>query len=76
MKEVVLNCIGEEDCRISMKRTEEALEQLNAGDFLIVQINHICAGTKVPAWAREKGHHVEIMEINDGEWEVIIEKTN
>jgi len=75
MKEVVLNCIGE-DCRVSMEKVEEALSQLEVGDALAVQINQICAGTKVPVWARKNGHHVEIIEVEDGEWEIIIEKAN
>jgi TusA-related sulfurtransferase len=28
----------------------------------------------VPEWAREAGHNVEIEEVDDGEWEVVIEK--
>jgi len=26
-------------------------------------------------WARKEGYNVEIEEINDGEWEIVIEKT-
>jgi TusA-related sulfurtransferase len=28
----------------------------------------------VPEWARNEGHNVEVEEIDDGEWEVFIEK--
>ncbi len=74
MKELVLDCIGM-DCRVSMEKAEGALSQLEVGDALIVQTDQICAGTKVPVWARGEGHNVEIIEVNDGEWEIIIEKS-
>ena len=44
------------------------------GDILIVQIDHSCAMKNLPEWAREAGHNVEIEEVDDGEWEVVIEK--
>jgi len=28
----------------------------------------------VPEWARKEGYNVEVEEVDDGEWEVIIEK--
>ncbi|PLX34693.1 MAG: sulfurtransferase TusA family protein, partial [Clostridiales bacterium] len=28
----------------------------------------------VPEWARKQGHNVEIEEVDDGEWEVFVEK--
>ena len=74
MKEVVLDCIGD-DCHLSVKKTESALQELEIGDNLIVQITDFCAGVQVPSLARRSGHNVEIIQVEDGEWEVIIEKT-
>ncbi len=73
MKEVELDCMGEA-CPIPLVKAEKALEDLDVGDVLIVQIDHSCAMKNVPEWARNAGHNVEIEEIDDGEWEVIIEK--
>ncbi len=72
-KEVELDCMGEA-CPIPLVKAEKALKDLDIGDVLIVQIDHSCAMKNVPEWAREAGHNVEIEEVDDGEWEVIIEK--
>ena len=42
--------------------------------MLIVQIDHSCAMKNVPEWARKEGHNVEVEEVDDGEWEVFIER--
>ncbi len=73
MKEEMLDCLGEA-CPVPLVKAQKALEQLDAGDILIVQIDHSCAMKNVPEWAREAGHNVEIEEVDDGEWEVVIEK--
>ncbi len=72
-KEVTLDCMGEA-CPVPLIKTEKALEKLEAGDVLIVQIDHSCAMKNVPEWARKQGHNVEIEEVDDGEWEIFIEK--
>ena len=73
MKEVILDCLGEA-CPIPLVKSENAMKELASGDVLIVQIDHSCAIKNVPEWARKEGHNVEIEEVDDGEWEVIIEK--
>ena len=72
-KEVTLDCMGEA-CPVPLIKTEKAMEKLEPGDVLIVSIDHSCAMKNVPEWARKQGHNVEIEEVDDGEWEVIIEK--
>lgn len=75
MKEVMLDCLGEA-CPIPMMKAEKKIATLEIGDVLIVQIDHSCAVKNVPEWARGQGHNVEIDEVGDGEWEIIIEKKN
>jgi len=75
MNEVVVDCYGEA-CPIPIVKSEKALADMAVGDLLIVQIDHSCAMKNVPEWAREQGYNVEVEEIDDGEWEVFIEKTN
>lgn len=70
----MLDCLGEA-CPVPLIKTENALKKLAIGDMLIVQIDHSCAMKNVPEWARKEGHNVEIEEVDDGEWEVFIEKT-
>lgn len=72
-KEVVLDCMGEA-CPVPLIKTEKALAELESGDILIVEIDHSCAMKNVPEWARKEGHEVEVEEVDEGEWEVIIEK--
>jgi len=73
MAEYELDCLGEA-CPIPLVKTEEKLKELEVGDILIVQIDHSCAMKNVPEWARKQGHNVEIEEVDDGEWECVIEK--
>jgi len=73
MKEVELDCLGEA-CPVPLVKAEKELNKMEIGDVLIVQIDHSCAMKNVPEWARKEGHNVEIEEVDDGEWEVIIEK--
>ena len=73
MNEVVIDCLGEA-CPVPLVKAEKQLEKLESGDVLIVQIDHSCAMKNVPEWARKEGHNVEVEEVDDGEWEVIIEK--
>ena len=73
MKEVELDCLGEA-CPVPPVKAQKKLEELEIGDVLIVQIDHSCAMKNVPEWARNEGHNVEIEEVGDGEWDVIIEK--
>jgi TusA-related sulfurtransferase len=74
MKEFTLDCLGEA-CPVPLMKTENKLKTLAVGDVLIVQIDHSCAMKNVPEWARKQGYNVDIEEVDDGEWEVIIEKT-
>ncbi len=73
MKEVMLDCFGEA-CPVPLVKTQNKLKELEIGDVLIVQIDHSCAMKNVPEWARKEGYNVEVEEVDDGEWEVIIEK--
>ena len=73
MAEFELDCFGEA-CPVPLVKTQKKLEELAVGDILVVQIDHSCAMKNVPEWAREAGHNVEIEEVDDGEWEIVIEK--
>ncbi len=73
MKEIELDCMGEA-CPIPLVKAQKKLETMDVGDILLVQIDHSCAMKNLPEWARKAGHNVEIEELDDGEWEVVIEK--
>ncbi len=73
MAERTLDCLGEA-CPIPLVKAQKALADMAIGDVLIVNIDHSCAMKNVPEWAREAGHNVEIEEVGEGEWDIIIEK--
>jgi TusA-related sulfurtransferase len=73
MKEYTLDCFGEA-CPIPLVKAQKQMLKMAIGDVLIVKIDHSCAMKNLPEWARKDGHNVEIEEINDGEWEIVIEK--
>ncbi|MCL0029925.1 sulfurtransferase TusA family protein [Dehalococcoidia bacterium] len=73
MKEVVVDALGEA-CPVPLIKAQNAIKKLAIGDILILQIDHSCAMKNVPEWARKEGHNVELEEVGDSEWEVIIEK--
>ena len=73
MAEYELDCLGEA-CPVPLVKAENKLKELNVGDVLIVLLDHSCAMKNVPEWARKEGHNVEIEEVDDGEWECVIEK--
>jgi len=41
---------------------------------LVVQIDHSCAMKNIPEWADRTGHPYEIQEVDDGQWEIAIER--
>lgn len=74
LAEYRLDCLGEA-CPVPLLKTQKEMEKLKVGDVLIVEIDHSCAMKNVPEWARNMGYNVEIEEVDDGQWEVYIEKT-
>jgi TusA-related sulfurtransferase len=73
MAEKTLDCLGEA-CPVPLIKTQKAMESMAINDVLIVNIDHSCAMKNVPDWARSAGHAVEIEEVAEGEWNIIIEK--
>ncbi|MCG8514366.1 MAG: sulfurtransferase TusA family protein [Halanaerobiales bacterium] len=73
MTEKIVDALGEA-CPVPLIKAQNAIKELAVGDILILQIDHSCAMKNVPEWARKEGHNVEIEEVDDGEWEIIIEK--
>jgi TusA-related sulfurtransferase len=73
MAERTLDCYGEA-CPIPLVRAQKEMDTMAVGDVLIVSIDHSCAMKNLPEWARSAGHNVEIEEVAEGEWDVIIEK--
>lgn len=75
MKEYVIDALGEA-CPVPLIKAQNQIKAAEVGDVVILQIDHSCAMKNVPEWARKDGYNVEVEEVDDGEWEVIIEKTH
>lgn len=73
MSEITLDCLGEA-CPVPLIKTQKAMEKMAIDDVVIVQIDHSCAMKNVPDWARSAGHAVEIEEVDEGQWDIIIQK--
>ncbi len=73
MAERTLDCMGEA-CPVPLVKTQKEMESMAVGDVIIVSIDHSCAMKNVPDWARSAGHQVEIEEVGEGEWEIVIQK--
>lgn len=73
MAEFELDCLGEV-CPVPLIKTQKKIASMASGDVLAVHIDHSCAMKNIPDWARKEGYNVEVEEIDDGEWDVIIEK--
>jgi len=74
MAEYSLDALGEA-CPIPLLRVQKKWSDLKVGDVLIVNIDHSCALKNIPEWARKEGHNVEVEEVEDGVWDIYIEKT-
>jgi TusA-related sulfurtransferase len=75
MSERTLDCLGEA-CPVPLVKAQKEMQKMAVGDVLIINIDHSCAMKNIPDWAREAGHNVEIDEVGEGEWDIIIEKCN
>ncbi|MGI9862595.1 sulfurtransferase TusA family protein [Moorella naiadis] len=63
-----------EMCPIPIVRTKVRLKQLAGGDILIVTTDHNCTSQSLTEAVRKLGHRVEVSEVDNGIWEIIIEK--
>jgi TusA-related sulfurtransferase len=73
MAEFTLDCLGEA-CPIPLLKIQKKWPALKLGDVLIVHIDHSCALKNIPEWARKDGHNVEVDEVDEGTWDIYIEK--
>lgn len=74
MAEFTIDALGEA-CPIPLLKVQKKWTDMKVGDVLIVNIDHSCALKNIPEWARKEGHNVEVDEVDDGVWDIYIEKT-
>lgn len=73
MAEIRLDCMYE-TCPIPLLKAIKKLQEMKIGDILILETDHSCSIANVVEWAKKNGHIVDYVEVNEGEWEIYIEK--
>lgn len=68
-----IDCVCEA-CPVPIIKAINELKSMDKGDILIVHTDHSCVGISMQEWAEKNDHAVEIVEIENGQWEVYIEK--
>lgn len=74
MKEIYLDCMYEV-CPIPLIKASKELKKMEIGDLLIMKTDHNCSITNVIEWVEKQKLKMDYVEIDEGEWEVYIEKT-
>ncbi|UNC92777.1 sulfurtransferase TusA family protein [Candidatus Contubernalis alkaliaceticus] len=62
-------------CPIPALRAEQKLKKLKKGDVLVIETDHSCAMTSIPNHLKKKCS-VEIKEVEEGIWQIIMTKKN
>lgn len=75
MAEIILTCVGEA-CPVPLIKAQKKLEEMKAGEVLIIKTDQSCAVRNIPEWAGKRGYIVNVEEVDHGLWEVYIEKHN
>ncbi|MCY6369269.1 sulfurtransferase TusA family protein [Clostridium ganghwense] len=68
-----MDCLSEA-CPVPLLRAMKELKTMKPGDILILHSDHSCVGISVQEWASKNQYQVEVIEVEDGEWEIYIEK--
>ncbi|MGL5327739.1 MAG: sulfurtransferase TusA family protein [Peptostreptococcaceae bacterium] len=71
--EIVLDCMYEA-CPIPLIKASKKLSTMNKGDVLILLTDHSCSIVNVKEWANKNNFPIDYVEMNEGEWEIYIEK--
>ena len=74
MKEYKLDCIGEA-CPVPLIKAQKKMETMEVGDIVIINVDPSCAIKNIPEWADQTGYACRVEEIDDGEWNIIVEKS-
>lgn len=68
-----LDCLYEA-CPIPLIKAVKELKTMNSGDVLVLHSDQSCIGVIVEEWGEQNNHQVRVVELDDGEWEVYIQK--
>ncbi len=74
MATIFLDALGDM-CPIPALKAEKKLKELKKGDILVVETDHSCAMTSIPNHLKKKKFLIDIEEIEEGIWHIVITKT-
>lgn len=69
-----IDCLNEA-CPVPMIKGIQKLKDMASGDILIMHADHSCVGIYMEEWGEKNGHSVELVEVENGEWEIYIQKS-
>lgn len=68
-----IDCLYEA-CPVPILKAMKELKTMNPGDILILHSDHSCVGVAFNEWGEKNNYPIQVVEVEDGEWEVYIEK--
>lgn len=73
MAEFHIDCLGDM-CPVPNLRVRRKLKELGVGDVIVMITDHSCAGVTICGEMRRKGHRAALSEIDNGIWQVVVER--
>ncbi|QAT40951.1 sulfurtransferase TusA family protein [Clostridium sp. JN-9] len=68
-----LDCLYEA-CPIPMIKAIKELRTMNSEDILVLHSDQSCVGVIVKEWGEENDYEVKVTEMENGEWQIFIQK--
>ncbi|KUO51645.1 MAG: response regulator SirA [Desulfitibacter sp. BRH_c19] len=69
MAEIRIDCLYEA-CPIPLLKAMKKLKKIAVGDVLIIETDHSCAIKNFTEWTQKNNLPCEIVEVDNGEWEI------
>ncbi|MEW6622513.1 MAG: sulfurtransferase TusA family protein [Bacillota bacterium] len=73
MAETRINCLYD-NCPIPLLKAMQQLKKMSVGDTLVIETDHSCAMVNFIEWTQKNSIPCEIVEVDNGEWEIILRK--
>ncbi|MBU3142915.1 sulfurtransferase TusA family protein [Clostridium sp. CF012] len=69
-----IDCLYEA-CPIPILKAIKELRTMNSGDILVLHSDQSCIGVMVEEWGDQNNYPIRVLETENGEWEIYIQKT-
>lgn len=69
-----LDCLYEA-CPVPLIKAIKELKKMKSGDVLVLKSDQSCVGVIVEEWGEQNNHSVKVVELEDGDFEVYIQKS-